>query len=54
MSKRRVNRENIPFGSSLTGIRDYRTGNWNDVAFSGLIEKSKYLIDTRGYPAWTL
>ncbi|WP_158498152.1 hypothetical protein [Methanospirillum hungatei] len=49
-----MNRENIPFGSSLTGIRDYRTGNWNDVAFSGLIEKSKYLIDTRGYPAWTL
>jgi len=41
-------------GSSLTGTRDYSTGNWNNVAFSGLVEKSKYLIDTRGYPAWTL
>jgi hypothetical protein len=40
--------------SSLTGRRTTAHQDWIQPAFSGLLEKSRYLIDIRGYTAWAL
>lgn len=40
--------------ASLSGIRTTGQQEWIEPAFSGLVEKSRYLIDIRGYSAWFL
>ncbi|MBN1168079.1 MAG: hypothetical protein JXA44_13270 [Methanospirillaceae archaeon] len=39
--------------AALTGKRD-PDSDWIKPAFEGLIQKSRYCIDIRGYPAWAL
>lgn len=38
--------------AALIGPQSAPGTAWLDIAFENLLEKSKYLIDVRGYPAW--